>query len=1670
MSNHLKQILLSMCLSVFVGLLFASPFQVLEETPDYIKVKFTLPAWKLESVREDNQQWQQISCELGNTFAQEGYPLLKSFSEAVGIPVDGDISIEVLAQKKETVPNVKLYPAKKMNLNGTDISYSFYQDLKAYNSNSLYPTALAKKGTSAYIGNRNMVPLQLYPFQYNASRHELLVTTETELIIHIAGNKTLSRNWQTSIGYIDNLGDSFFLNNRTSQTWRKAKDAAEYIPKPRTSSLINDLQFIVDQEGIYKITYQYLTDKMNLMADSLGVEYTWSVNSVDPRYLQLSNEYGPVAIHFSGEADGSFDENDFFEFYGDKHYGDTSYQDEYTAENVYTLSFINDLGARLAVENGGLTISNAALYIVPDAYQSTVHLEQQFIPDKLGRSWSLDSSYNREDTWFWRKITAPNLEIIPFELQYPKDTTIRTLSTKLSVFGLTYMENLPIGQFDHKATIRLNQSLISTKAWRDQTEQIFENDEPLPNSYLQHGTNYYYLSMNGDTPMGDREQVMLDYIELTYWREFKTSEDFIKFAKPANRPFGLYQFKVEGFTSNQVSLYKIGSSVFNNLQIEPFTLVGSQPWTVTFQDSVISNDVRYYAVEEQGKKQPKDFKVNIPSYWHTSDNAADCLILTDRKFIDDEGTLLYRQLWENQGYVVEVIDVQDVYDEFNHGIKSATAIKDFFTFAYNNWQAPQLKSVILLGDGTDDERDNSSSRKYNIVPVKKLWTYKHGATASDNWYGCIVGSDPISDISISRIPIWESAQINPVALKSQNYSSQPNFSDLWHGHVVLASGGKSGDGNDIFAQQSEVVRRTGIPEFYRTSRIYTNTQTVSHDYYGVTSTLMSRINEGTIFLQFMGHGGGRIWADYNLFNLNNVSSLNNQNYPIVSSLACYCSAFDTPGASSISEALILQPEKGAIATVGFSGLGYLYDDLDFGIALTEGLFGQNFSSLGDAINFTKAKFYVTSSSFAAQQALTIGCAVLGDANIKLIKPQTNVIVNTDKDNYAVGDTLKVTSAFPMEASAARTFVLKETEVVANTPYDLPVIQGEYNFSYPLPGTALESYQRKLFVAGYSDQSEYYGFKEISFGKGLITHLNTIPEQPAWSDTIKFKAKLTGISNISNMICRVRTDSTSVSTTWVEVPMTVSQSDTTIYQSISGIIQPFPGKVLYFKYKATLNDNTTSESVMYSFVVAGPELLMSDLQFVAQNEGLGARVLVRNIGNAPSSLTDLKLVALVSGQPSTLITTIPFAPLGVNAERWETIPIDTLLTNNVILEARVNVPRVFPEWSPYNDNNSLVLNVPMNYHFITQTGGLIASLDDNLTCEIPANMVDVGDSTLFYINTLPSVTANAEPDVYPIVLKSGTSSIPYEIKTLDNSLIDTTGVFIDGKKLKLTFFYSPTDSLTQITESENSFKIFRWESAYRKWVIQGGNMSVLDDKVIVEVSKQGIYSLLRTLDRVIPSIDVNVQDQEFTVGGYVSGKGTISLILSDANGINIFDNSIRLSISDGSAIVEVPENQWVMTVNQNDINRIPIKYQLNLPKGSYTLIVDCNDVNGKPNTRHVKFIVNDKFDVDKLANYPNPVLGTTQDPKNAGRTRFTYVLTDDATEVTIKLYTVSGRLVKTLKNLPTGVGYHEYPRTVYAWDCVDDQGFFLANGVYFYKIIAKKGSKTIEKTQAMAILK
>jgi len=1669
----MKSLISTMLLLVSLTCMYAE-VTVVSQTQDELLLNFILPEYKIEFENIMGTNWQSIVCDDGSVHAEPGFPELRVFSEAVAIPINGSISIQVSNVKSTILKNINLKPTYKMVLQDEEVDYVFYQDVRAYSNPQLYPAELVQSGETAFIGDRNFAPLRIFPFQYRAATQELVVSTSFSIRVIIHGTKTATANWQMSENPLDSVADSFFLNNASSKAWRvPRKTAVDYQAPKNGTTQANEIQLIVNQEGIYKVSYSMINDYINAMIDSLGNIMAWSPSTVDPRNLELRDEYGKVPIYFSGEADGNFDPEDYFEFYGDRHYGDDGYSDNYTAENVYTLYLSDGLGARMAVENGGLIVADASQYIVPDSYEHTVHFEQQIIYDKLGNGWSSSNpKYFKEDTWFWRKINAPDLAIVPFELQYPMYSNLRTASAKIALMGLTYAEGLTPGQYDHDATVRINQAMVNTHTWTGQTEQIFLNRNPIANSYLHHGTNHMYISLSGNTASGHSEQVLLDYMDLTYWREYKTSEDKIKFSKPSNRPAGLYQFQLEGFSSSDVSVYKLGSSIITNCQIEPFNLDGLAPWTVTIQDSVSSSTVKYYALTEDKKMSPISLRINLPSDLKNPNNSADVILVSNRELLNCEGTDLLVSLWEAENHTVARVDYQDIFDEFNHGIRSAESLKDFFSYAYNYWSSPQLKHIVLLGEGVSDERDNSPARKYALIPVKMAWTWTLGATACDPWYACLVGDDIVPDVAITRINVWQPQQVLDYAQKAESYRNNLQTQRLWNSHLTFSAGGRANDSEDTFAKQSERIRRKNVPDHYRVSRVYTRTS--DSDFLGGTFNLLEQINSGTQYLQFIGHGGGRIWSDYNLFNFNNVATLNNPVYPIVLSLACYVSAFDTNGASSLSEALVVQPGKGAIATLGFSGLGLMAQNEDWGMAFTEALFKHDFPTLGQTLQYSLARFYTTTSASNGRYALINGTAMLGDHLIKPRKPVADIPVSLSSHVLQPGEVLQVNAQFPTDVTSARLYIMKKNETCVNVAYDMPVINGNFNASYTAPVADSTKYSRIAYVAGYSPTQEYVGKTVFGVGRAAIMHHSTVPESPAWQDSVAFIATVFSNEPINTVRCRYTLNIDASNVSWVNLPMQPHPTLENAYISTAKMPPQVTGKEVSYKYEIT-TPSGSYESFVYNHVTRGPDLVLEDIRLESTNNGQALKILVSNCGDAASIDTDLRLDVIPEDSPQYMFSTQTLAPVQVNEKRWETIPLAGLNNGIITFEVRVNLSNAFPEWHThtiFGISNLITLTASFNYFSIGDEGAVISSVDGNVSCEIPSGLVPAGQSSVFHITGLGTYTASDQPGISEIKLHSydlfpnSIASNAYEIKTLDPTLTDSTGTLINHKKMKLSFFYSNTDPETQEDEADNSFKIYRWNETGKKWLLQGGNVSSEEDMVVFEVSRQGIYTIYNNKDRIRPSIDVNVQDQEFTIGGYISGKGVISLLLSDANGIDVFDSTIRLFLNGD----EVPKDEYVATVNLDNLNRIPIKYQLNATRGNYTLVVDCKDVNGNANSREIQFIVNDRFDIINIGNYPNPVLGRAQDPKNDGRTRFTYVLTDQADGVSIKVYTVAGRLVKSFKNLPTGVGYHEFPRTLYGWDCKDEANIALANGVYFYKVTAVKGNKRIEKTMKMAILK
>ena len=137
---------------VFLG----AQVSVVSQDSNELVLQFTLPEYKIGYQTIEGTTWNVIETDEGSIHAIEGFPELRVFSEAIAIPVDGEISIQVLDVQSSILKNINLKPIYKMNVENEDVEHLFFQDSKAYRSQQMWPISIAETGEAAFIvGERN---------------------------------------------------------------------------------------------------------------------------------------------------------------------------------------------------------------------------------------------------------------------------------------------------------------------------------------------------------------------------------------------------------------------------------------------------------------------------------------------------------------------------------------------------------------------------------------------------------------------------------------------------------------------------------------------------------------------------------------------------------------------------------------------------------------------------------------------------------------------------------------------------------------------------------------------------------------------------------------------------------------------------------------------------------------------------------------------------------------------------------------------------------------------------------------------------------------------------------------------------------------------------------------------------------------------------------------------------------------------------------------------------------------------------------------------------------------------------------------------------------------------------------------------------------------------------
>ncbi|MBJ7882887.1 type IX secretion system sortase PorU [Gelidibacter salicanalis] len=227
-----------------------------------------------------------------------------------------------------------------------------------------------------------------------------------------------------------------------------------------------------------------------------------------------------------------------------------------------------------------------------------------------------------------------------------------------------------------------------------------------------------------------------------------------------------------------------------------------------------------------------------------------------------------------------------------------------------------------------------------------------------------------------------------------------------------------------------------------------------------------------------------------------------------------------------------------------------------------------------------------------------------------------------------------------------------------------------------------------------------------------------------------------------------------------------------------------------------------------------------------------------------------------------------------------------------------------------------------------------------------------------------------------------------------------------------------------------------------------------------------------IDNTGPIVNLYMNDENFVSGGITNEAPTLLVKLADNNGINTASGIGHdiIAILDGDETNPFVLNDYYKA-QVDDYTRGEVSYAFrDLKPGLHTLTLKAWDVYNNSSISEIQFVVHDKdqeLKIENVLNYPNPFINYTEFWFNHNSSQ--------PLDVSIQIFTISGKLVKTLNSQTNSGGCCNESASSLSrdivWDGRDDFGDKIGKGVYVYKLKVRSNelNKQVEKIQKLVIL-
>ncbi|MEY3192387.1 MAG: hypothetical protein RI982_158, partial [Bacteroidota bacterium] len=445
----------------------------------------------------------------------------------------------------------------------------------------------------------------------------------------------------------------------------------------------------------------------------------------------------------------------------------------------------------------------------------------------------------------------------------------------------------------------------------------------------------------------------------------------------------------------------------------------------------------FFAVKQQGYEVPI-LLGSMNNQNLAGMNVPDYLIISAPNYLNAAKKLQNYHATVN-GLQTELVNVNEIFNEFSGGQPSPIGIRNFVKYLLNKAVTNKVKApryLLLFGIA------NFNSRNYNSasqIPVFESAASTGVLTSypSDDFYSIQADNDDINNftqikklaIATGRLPVRNTAEADTVVEKIINYQRNLN-GGAWKNKITWVA--DDGDYN-LHLEDAEAIS-THLQQknvSWNQKKIYLDLYAATKNIAGntyplVNSEIVQTVNEGTLILNYTGHGNFARLAEEAVISQTDVLQWNNATkLPLMITASCDFAPYDQPQLSPFGFDALMKNSKGVIGLVAASRLVFAYSNKQINDHFIQQLLVPdslgNFLTIGEALQ--RAKMQAWSADEDRMNAFKF--SLLGDPAMRLSLPKYEIgIISLNQKTFTGKDTILAGNKYTLKGAVNNKGVLQ----------------------------------------------------------------------------------------------------------------------------------------------------------------------------------------------------------------------------------------------------------------------------------------------------------------------------------------------------------------------------------------------------------------------------------------------------------------------------------------------------------------------------------------------------------------------------------------------------------------------------------------------------------------------